>query len=907
VRNEEHYSILMKLEQAVYQLGSSDKVLFYFAGHGKRSRRSGLPYLVASNTISEALNATGIAVDTILRILRESNCRQRLLILDCCHSGAVGEIFRGSDVGDSIATLARSTGTYILTASTGIQTAAERETDVGDGGSGVFTRFLVEGLETGEAQTSRDGEIITVDDLYDYVRAKVIINSPQEPQKYVLDGAGTFNIARSPAAKWNHRRREALQRFASMLQENVISQDELAVVLDLTKRRWAELDSKERADCCRLLQVLDGDGTFSVVSFFASLGSPTRAPTVPEQVTGPLSAKAPTESRNTSGTLPLNPAATGASNPMFMYSDLDKLNKRLRRQFWTFIALLAATLVMSAVGGWLAHSLDWGASALAHYLDWGGPDLVAIKRAVDLGSWFAPIFLLFIVAWVRFNTPATNRSGTTFSLFFLGVIFYYALIIALWLLVAIAIGIPQGSILQPGAQSDLDQYKPILAALIVVVASQFPAIDRIDRAARSFCMSLAGIPVQADLIAVELTRSDFLPKSDRLRDHIAEIISENIGVQALKFARDFTDSARFTRAVGLYWLFIAPKKFGTQLEFPAGHHARAAYAEVTQLAEPMVRRSEEGYEELMRAALDYFASAHPTKEAKDGLSRAATDVSNLVCSLIARYVLYCDKTALGRRQRLSNMGFDASRPVPSFGLDQWAMTVLAVMLLSVAVMTLTPGRLPIAATKVLSIAITFALSIGCAVMGAILVAQRFIERRANNGSVFPPFAELILAGLIVTGLSLVLRIAIPLIPALLQRNSSGVQDVITQFTERWPGIIVPFTCTISLGLLCSYLGRLEWSWPWVSIVAAIGNGFACMAAGFVLAWLLSDATLTQFYEAPGQATAIIVANTGLIGAAIGAIVLAAFRRSERLRKDVAERARLSILREAKAVADELAP
>ena len=153
-------------------------------------------------------------------------------------------------------------------------------------------------------------------------------------------------------------------------------------------------------------------------------------------------------------------------------------------------------------------------------------------------------------------------------------------------------------------------------------------------------------------------------------------------------------------------------------------------------------------------------------------------------------------------------------------------------------------------------------------------------------SAFPPFAELMLAGLIVAGLSVALRVAIPLLPALL--HGGGFQDVITQFIERWPGIIMPFTCTISLGLLCSYLGPLEWSWPRVSIVAAIANGFACLAAGFVIAQLLPDAVRAQFYVHPEQASAIIVANTGVIGAAIGAMVLAAFRKSERVRRDVAE-------------------
>jgi hypothetical protein len=520
-----------------------------------------------------------------------------------------------------------------------------------------------------------------------------------------------------------------------------------------------------------------------------------------------------------------------------------------------------------------------------------------IAQTVEYLEWVVPALFLYLVAWVRFNSPPTNRSGTTFALFFSGVIFYYALIITLWLVVTLSI--TQGIIglgrfesllaLKPPAQGEIDPYKAAFAALVIVAASQFPIVHKIDEAARSFCVSLAAIPRQADRIAVELCQSDFSPKSSRLRDQVTKIISENVGAQALNFAADPTLNARFTRAVSLYWLFIAPKNGWTHLEFPAGSHARSAYAAITQLAEPFVTRAEERYEELMQAAVGYFTSAYPTKEVNDGLNRAATDLSNLVCSLIARYVLYCDKTALGRRQRLSNMGFDASHPMPSFGPDKWAMTIAAVMLLSIAVMTLTPGTQPIGGAKVLTIAVTFALSIGFAVMGSILVAQRFIERRENCKSLFPPIAELILAGLIVAGLAVVLRIAIPLGPALLQEGGAGFHTVVRQFAERLPGVIVPFTCTISLGLLCSYLGPTDWSWPRVSAVAAIGNGTACMAAGLVLGWLLDDSVLAQFYVHPEHARAIIVANTGLIGAAIGAIVLAVFRKSERVRKDVAER------------------
>jgi hypothetical protein len=518
-------------------------------------------------------------------------------------------------------------------------------------------------------------------------------------------------------------------------------------------------------------------------------------------------------------------------------------------------------------------------------------------QIVQYGEWIVSASLLFIVAWVKFNSPPTNRSGTTFALFFYGVIFYYSMIITLWLIVAIVIS--QGSFvlnyfgkieIKPSGQAQIEQYKPIFAALIIVVASQFPAVNRIDEAARSFCVSLAAIPREANRITLELAQTGFFPKNKELQEQIAKFILENVGSKALKFERESTLEARFTRTVGLYYLFIAPKNCGTPLAFPAGAHARSAYAAIMQLSESTATRAEEGYEELMQAGLAYFGSERPTKEAKDGLSRTIADESNLICSLIARYVLYCDKTAVGRRSRLANMGFDPSHPMPSFGLDKWAMTIVAVMALCAFIMTMTPGAKPIGSGAVLSIATTFAVSIGFAVMGSILVAQRFIERRENSGSAFPPFAELIVAGLIVAGLAVVLRIAIPLIPALLNNGIAGFHDVITQFIQRWPGIIVPFTCTISLGLLCSYLGPLEWGWPRVSVVAAIGNGFASMAAGLLLSSLLADDVLAQFYRVdPQQARMIVVASTGLIGAVIGVMVLLAFRKSELVRKDVAER------------------
>lgn len=135
-----------------------------------------------------------------------------------------------------------------------------------------------------------------------------------------------------------------------------------------------------------------------------------------------------------------------------------------------------------------------------------------------------------------------------------------------------------------------------------------------------------------------------------------------------------------------------------------------------------------------------------------------------------------------------------------------------------------------------------------------------------------------------------LRIGIPSIPPLLLGDSSDLPNIFIQFRERLPGVTIPFACTISLGLLCTYLGARPWSQVRVAAWGAVGNGIAFVAAGLLVAWMLEDKVLAQFYARPEHARPIVVMMAGLTGLAIGAMVLFAFKRSERARRDDAEHA-----------------
>jgi hypothetical protein len=73
----------------------------------------------------------------------------------------------------------------------------------------------------------------------------------------------------------------------------------------------------------------------------------------------------------------------------------------------------------------------------------------------------------------------------------------------------------------------------------------------------------------------------------------------------------------------------------------------------------------------------------------------------------------------------------------------------------------------------------------------------------------------------------------------------------------------------------------------VAAVGVLGNGLALSAAGFFVGRLLEDSVLAQFFSVqPDQARLIVIANTGLTGAVVGAIVLAALKQSEHARKVV---------------------
>ncbi|WP_050630112.1 hypothetical protein [Bradyrhizobium viridifuturi] len=506
-----------------------------------------------------------------------------------------------------------------------------------------------------------------------------------------------------------------------------------------------------------------------------------------------------------------------------------------------------------------------------------------MHTVVNHGLWIASGLLLFVVALIRFSRPPTNRTGTTFLLFYTGVLFYYALLIGLWLLVIILVsaggygfdGIPIAQSLK--ANEWLSPSLPVIGFLVITVASQFKLVGRLDTGARQFCIQLAAIPAEAEQLAVELAHGQLQLMDPTLIENVSREITLNIGENALHLTNDGSLASRFTRAVSLYWLFIMPDNAGTPLPFPTNISGRSTYTRIMRLNERAVEQSLGLYDSLMENGLACFTSSKSTRAMEDALKKSIQDLSLTVCRLIARWVLYLEVTENRRRKRLSSMGLNPRDHSPAFGRDQWVASILVIIVLFLFMSIAVPGKQPFGQTFMYSV--LMAIQLGMAVIAGTAVAQRFIRREEENVWQFPPLAELTIAALVVVGLCIVLRIGWPLVPDLLNTGSISLAQSLSEFSDRWPFVLLPFVCTFSIGLMCAHLGTQNWNWFRLALLGGALNAATFVVTALLIAQLLSGEFLERIQGTPNLTK--LLTSLGIAGFVLGAIVLAIFPRSIR--------------------------
>ena len=214
--NKPHYEILPAIESVFADAQPQDLILFYYSGHGDCDASDRL-YLATADSRADRLTSTWLPAERLRRMIDHYSRRRVVMILDCCFSAAIKYDFlsRGNDDHqmDEL-----STGIYIITASSAVESAIERKEDK----YGLLTKHILEGVKQSKIKTSDDG-LISASAIYQYVFAEVTKAGHQRPRFFGLEQhGGELFIARAAAVY----SKEQLQAFRKLIGE-LENKDEL--------------------------------------------------------------------------------------------------------------------------------------------------------------------------------------------------------------------------------------------------------------------------------------------------------------------------------------------------------------------------------------------------------------------------------------------------------------------------------------------------------------------------------------------------------------------------------------------------------------------------------------------------------------------------------------------------------
>lgn len=131
------------------------ELLLYFAGHGILTANGG--YLVTSDAVR---NDVGVPMQEVVQLALDSRASDILMILDCCHSGDMGNAPLLNAAGNFAALATLRENMTVIAASRNTQSAAE------SAGHGAFTALLLDALDGAAADHLG---WVTAPSLYSYV------------------------------------------------------------------------------------------------------------------------------------------------------------------------------------------------------------------------------------------------------------------------------------------------------------------------------------------------------------------------------------------------------------------------------------------------------------------------------------------------------------------------------------------------------------------------------------------------------------------------------------------------------------------------------------------------------------------------------------------------------------------
>jgi len=204
-----------EIETLFADRSKDDLILLFFSGHGVKDESNKLYFattITRKTARGELVKSTAVPASFVHDVMRNSRSKRQVVLLDCCFSGAFAEDMRAKDDGSvDVETQLGGEGRAVLTSSTSTQYSFEQQ----DSDLSVYTRFLVEGMETGAADLDGNG-VISIDELHDYANRKVQESTPaMKPKIYAVEEGYKIRLAKAPVGDPKLSYRKEVERFAS--------------------------------------------------------------------------------------------------------------------------------------------------------------------------------------------------------------------------------------------------------------------------------------------------------------------------------------------------------------------------------------------------------------------------------------------------------------------------------------------------------------------------------------------------------------------------------------------------------------------------------------------------------------------------------------------------------------------
>jgi uncharacterized caspase-like protein len=219
-----------------------DLVLLFFSGHGIKDDGGKLyfaTHITRKNLKGELIRSTAVAANFVHEVMNNSRTKRQVIILDCCFSGAFDPALQAKDDGSvDLQTQLGGEGRVVLTSSSSTQYSFEQQgSDLS-----IYTRYLVEGIETGAGDRNEDGKISTWE-LHNYAVERVQETAPNMTPKMITlkDMGFEIILAKAKIADPKLRYRRQAERYASQGEISKVGRtildtlrNQLGLVLEVT-------------------------------------------------------------------------------------------------------------------------------------------------------------------------------------------------------------------------------------------------------------------------------------------------------------------------------------------------------------------------------------------------------------------------------------------------------------------------------------------------------------------------------------------------------------------------------------------------------------------------------------------------------------------------------------------------